>query len=101
MRHFALLWTVAATASLAALVPSAPAAEVGVRMRFGLTDKEPQEWDGTVSVQPGKVALISGWRFEQADKANGVEGWAASTRSAAVARTNAQKANEKAKAKAL
>ncbi|HZN37012.1 MAG TPA: hypothetical protein VFB80_24445 [Pirellulaceae bacterium] len=73
------------------------AAEVGVRIRFGLTDKEPQEWDGTVSVKPGQVAAISGWRFELTDRANGTEGWTASTRPAAVARTNAQKAKAKAK----
>jgi len=82
------------------LCSSLPAAEVGVRIRFGLTDKEPQDWTGTVSVAPGKVALISGWRFEQADKANGVAGWSASTRAAAAAKTNAA-ANAKAKQKAL
>src|SRR5262245_45123128 len=89
--------------SLAALVSLAnllSAAEVGVRIRFGLADKEPQEWNGTVSVKPGKVAAISGWRFELTDKANGTEGWSASTRPAAAPRTNAA-ANAKAKAKAL
>src|SRR6476659_4369339 len=69
------------------------AAEVGVRIRFGLTDKEPEVWNGTVSVKPGKVAAISGWRFEQGDHANGTEGWTASTRQISGAlRTNAQKA---------
>jgi hypothetical protein len=75
---------------------SLSAAEVGVRIRFGLTDKEPQAWDGTVSVQPGQVAAISGWRFELTDRANGTEGWTASTRPVAVTRTNAQKAKAKA-----
>src|SRR5207244_3875255 len=72
------------------------AAEVGVRVRFGLTDKEPENWNGTVNVTPGKVAAVSGWRFEQTDHANGTEGWVASTRAAADNRTAAQKAKAKA-----
>jgi hypothetical protein len=73
------------------------AADVGVRIRFGLTDDEPTKWDGTVSVKPGKVATISGWRWAQDDHANGTEGWAASTRTPVVAgRNNAQKGKAKA-----
>src|SRR5262245_45542475 len=75
---------------------SSNAAEVGVRLRFGLTDNETKTWDGSVSVKPGKVSLISGWRFEQTDHSTGVEGWVASTRPAAVNRTAAQKAKAKA-----
>src|SRR5262249_21749071 len=75
----------------------ASAGEAGVRIRFGLMDTEPEKWDGSVSVQPGKVALLSGWRFEQDDHANGTESWVASTRAiAANLRTNAQKAKAKA-----
>lgn len=81
---------------LVALTWNAAADEVGVRVRFGLTDKEPKSWNGTVSVAPGKVALISGWRFEQGDHANGTAGWTASTRAAGDFRTNAQKAKAKA-----
>ena len=83
--------------SLASL---ASAAEVGVRIRFGLADKEAKEWDGSVAVKPGQVAAISGWRFEVTDHADGTKGWIASTRPAAAAKTNAN-ANAKAKAKAL
>src|SRR5262245_30416069 len=96
----AALASLIVTVSALPFAPAAFAAEVGVRIRFGLTDREPREWDGTVSVKPGKVAAISGWRFEQTDKANGTEGWIASTRPAAAPRTNAA-ANAKAKAKAL
>ena len=71
-------------------------AEVGVRIRFGLTDKEPETWNGSVSVQPGKVAALSGWRFEQTDQANGTEGWVASTRAVAANLNAAQKAKAKA-----
>src|SRR4029453_8544232 len=74
------------------------AAEVGVRIRFGLMDKEPESWNGTLNVKPGKVIALSGWRVEQDDHANGTEGWTASTRPIGMAlRTNAQK---KAKANA-
>src|SRR5438552_12577730 len=72
------------------------AAEVGVRVRFGLTDKEPETWNGSVSVKPGKVAALSGWRFEQTDHANGTEGWVASTRAVAANLNAAQKAKAKA-----
>lgn len=86
-----VLWT--ATVIILAVGHSAlPAADVGVRVRFGLKDAQSTVWDGTVKVEPGRVALISGWRFEQGDKANGVAGWTASTRAAtATGRTNAQK----------
>ena len=79
--------------------PAVLAADVGVRIRFGLTDAEPTNWDSTVTVNPGQVVLISGWRFEQEDHANGTLGWTASTRAAVVTgRTNAQKAKAKARA---
>jgi hypothetical protein len=74
------------------------AAEAGVRIRFGLTDKEATEWDGSVSVSPGKVVALSGWRFEQGDQASGTTGWQAATRGAVDTRTNAQKAKAKAAA---
>lgn len=54
--------------------------DVGIRMRFGLTDKEATAWDGTVTVAPGKVALIGGWRFLQQDAVDGTTGWKARTR---------------------
>src|SRR5262245_11753459 len=88
---------VVALTVISALASIATAADVGVRIRFGLMDKEPATWDGTVNVKPGKVVQISGWRFEQTDRANGTEGWSAATRPIAAAlRTNAQKAKAKA-----
>jgi hypothetical protein len=67
---------------------SSSASEMGVRIRFGLTDKEPTKWDATVSVAPGKIERIDGWRFQQTDEVQGTTGWKASTRSLTVRRSN-------------
>lgn len=67
------------------------AAEVGLRIRFGLNDKSNTTWDGTVTVSSGRVARISGWRFEQQDKADGVKGWKAATRPITQQRRNSGK----------
>ncbi|MBI2948362.1 MAG: hypothetical protein HYY23_12015 [Verrucomicrobia bacterium] len=74
--------SLAVFAALGILVPSAGAMEIGVRIRFGLTDRQPTRWDGTVAVEPGRVTSISGWRFADGDAAKGTEGWSASTRRA-------------------
>ena len=71
------------------------AADVGVRVRFGLTDKEPTKWDGTISVSPGKLERIDGWRFQDGDQTQGVTGWRASTRSSTVRRSNNPKKTAK------
>src|SRR4051812_16422060 len=70
---------------------AASALDVGVRIRFGLTDKEPKKWDGTISVAPGKVERIDGWRFEDGDQLQGATGWKASTRPLSVRRSNNEK----------
>src|SRR5687768_17206300 len=51
--------------------------DAGLRIRFGLKDTEATTWDGTVSVSPGRVALIGGWRFAQNDAVDGTSGWKA------------------------
>ncbi len=61
------------------LAAAVQAAEIGVRVRFGLEDKQPTAWDGTVTVSQGRVAHLSGWRFFGGDRVNGTEGWKAST----------------------
>ena len=78
------------------LTGSAFAADVGVRIRFGLTDTSNANWDGTVAVAPGQVVSIDGWRFQQLDKVDGTSGWKADTRVLTVRRTNAQKQKQKA-----
>jgi hypothetical protein len=55
------------------------AADVGVRIRFGLTDDGNTVWDGSVSVSPGTIERIDGWRFEQTDAVLGGPGAAQTT----------------------
>src|ERR1051325_11697869 len=69
----------------------ADANEVGLRIRFGLTDDGNKKWDGTVSVAPGSVANISGWRFQQKDVIEGTTGWKAETRPLTQRRSNTPK----------
>ena len=64
------------------------ASEIGVRIRFGLTDKEPKKWDSAISVAPGKIERIDGWRFQDGDAVQGVTGWKATTRPLTVRRSN-------------
>ena len=73
------------------------AADVGVRIRFGLTDKTPTKWDGTISVAPGRVERLDGWRFENGDQLEGTSGWKATTRSLTVRRSNNPKKTGKGK----
>lgn len=71
---------------------SAAADELGLRVRFGLNDRQPTKWDGTVEVSPGKVTHLSGWHFARGDEINGTAGWTASTHPVAQqARGNNQK----------
>ncbi len=64
------------------------AGDVGIRIRFGLTDREPTKWDGSITVSPGKVERIDGWRFQATDQTEGTSGWRASTRQLTVRRSN-------------
>jgi hypothetical protein len=45
------------------------------RITLGLTDKQPADWSGQVSVAGGEVTGISGWRFESKDAVEGTRGW--------------------------
>ena len=62
--------------------------QVGVRVRFGVGDREPGVWDGSVTVADGKLLGIDGWRFQQMDGVVDVTSWKAQTRRAAARRTN-------------
>src|SRR6516165_12477262 len=87
-----LCFSLAVVSALPAL-----ASDVGVRIRFGLTDKEPKKWDGTISVVPGKIERVDGWRFEDGDQVQGTTGWKASTRPLTVRRSNNPKKAPKGK----
>jgi hypothetical protein len=78
-------------------VSGASAANVGVLLRFGFTDKEAKNWDGQVAVTSGRVAEISGWRFADFDKVLGTSGWKAATaarKNITIRSNNPEKAKE-------
>ncbi|MCX6636129.1 MAG: hypothetical protein NT090_13770, partial [Acidobacteria bacterium] len=61
------------------LVVPAAAEPLGVRVVLGLTDKAATTWDGSVTVDGGRVGSIEGWRFEGEDAVDGAS-WRAATR---------------------
>ncbi len=65
--------------ALALTVSIASAEDVGLLIQFGLGDSEPTIWDGSITVTPGEVQEVSGYRFEQKDEVKG-NTWKASTR---------------------
>lgn len=75
------------------------AADIGVRIRFGLTDSGNTVWDGDVAVSPGTVEKVEGWRFEQSDAVLDGNKWKASTRPLTVRRGNNNKKKANAKQK--
>ncbi|HUR57330.1 MAG TPA: hypothetical protein VM029_06450, partial [Opitutaceae bacterium] len=79
------------------LAASSFAADIGVRIRFGLTDTGNTDWSGKVSVSPGTIERVDGWRFEEADRVIDKASWQASTRPLTVRRGNAAKKKAKKK----
>lgn len=65
-------------AALAAL-PLIAQDTVSVRVLFGLTDQQPDRWDGSVSARGATVKSVEGWRLDQADAVEGTS-WKLSTR---------------------
>ncbi len=69
----------AALAALAACAASVASAELhAFRVRFGLTDREPTAWDGSVTVAGGRLAGLRSWRPRAADEI-GETSWKLST----------------------
>ena len=62
----------------AAIIPVR--AELGIRVLFGVTDKESAKWDGSVSVDRGRITRIDPWRFNNEDQILGENSWKVSTR---------------------
>jgi hypothetical protein len=58
----------------------AHAEDAALLIQLGLGDQESTVWDGSISVSPGEVQLVEGYRFEQKDAVVGRTGWKASTR---------------------
>ena len=53
-------------------------AAVGVRVIFGLTDRNEVKWDGSATARSGHISSIEPWRFEGTDSVRGTS-WTAST----------------------
>jgi len=67
------------TGGNAAPVPSAAGGNVSFRILLGVNDRSGSNWDGTITVSPGRVTEIRGWRFGGADSAD-LKGWKVATR---------------------
>jgi len=50
---------------------------------LGAGDKEPTPWDGSITVSPGGIASIRGWRFVADDSTDSVSSWKCSSREGA------------------
>lgn len=54
-------------------------ADVGIRILLGVTDKEAAKWDGSATVDRGRITRTDPWRFTKEDEILGVGSWKAST----------------------
>ena len=54
-------------------------ADVGVRVLLGLMDREGKKWDGSASIDRGKIAKIDPWRFGKDDEIATDGSWKIST----------------------
>lgn len=75
------------------LASFAAAADTELLIQFGLNDKESTVWDGSITVTPGEVQEVSGYRFEQKDTLKGKNAWQASTRTPQGAGPNKARGN--------
>ena len=60
-------------------LPLHAASESTFRIRFGLTDKAPSPWDGSVQVSGGQVTELRSWRPRGADRIEGLASWKLAT----------------------
>ena len=100
MRKVNWLITLAAVAAVVAAVSlysqgrggpvelSMPAGD-SFRVMLGVGDREATPWDGSVTVSPGGIASIRGWRFLGGDSTDAVSSWKCSTRAGQAANANA------------
>ena len=73
------IWKSDAVVAEAVPANAAGGPEVTLLVRFGVTDREPAEWHGKITVSAGKVERIEPWRFTSEDKIDS-ESWTISTR---------------------
>ena len=59
------------------------------RILLGVTDREATPWDGSVTVSPGAIGSIRGWRFVGNDSTDSVSSWKCSTRQGVANNANA------------
>ncbi|MGH9719276.1 MAG: hypothetical protein ACRD8O_03630 [Bryobacteraceae bacterium] len=52
---------------------------ISLRVRFGVIDKSPQPWDGSVAATGGEVLQVRNWRPRPGDKVDGLS-WSLATR---------------------
>jgi hypothetical protein len=50
---------------------------IAVRLLLGVGDREPQAWDGTVTVDQGEIVALEGWRLRAGDAVTGAGAWKA------------------------
>ena len=50
------------------------------RVQFGVTDTEPTDWSGSLSVRAGTIAQLRNWRPRPGDQIDGTTGWRLKTR---------------------
>jgi hypothetical protein len=53
--------------------------ENSFRILMGLTDTQPTDWSGTISVSPGTLVGLEGWGFRTGDTVNPPAAWTANT----------------------
>ena len=45
------------------------------RLAFGVGDKQPAQWDGSVRASAGRIASVEGWRIGAGDRVGADHGW--------------------------
>ena len=68
---------------LLSITAAAQADDVALRVRFGLKDKEGQDWNGKLDLSEGAVKSMRGWHWMPGDHASGNEFTVATRRGAA------------------
>ena len=53
---------------------------ISFRIRFGMTDGQPQPWNGTVSAVKGEIIRLRNWAPHPSERIVGNQGWILATR---------------------